>query len=109
MFATYSAELGGVVHLIYVILTRISPSNGTRNITVSVSLSQGCVTLTIAVATIVARYFISDPGCYINIAICFPSPESRGSCQYRYRHKDAEKVESSINQRDIFRIRRDCF
>jgi len=92
-----------VVRLTYVILTRISPSNDTRNITMSVSHSLGRVPLTIAAATIVARYFISDPDCDINIAICFPSPESCGSCQYRYRLQDAEKVESSINQRYFFK------
>jgi hypothetical protein len=85
------------VQLTYVVLTKISPSNDNRNITMSVSISLGCVPLTIAAATIVARYFISDPGCDTNIAICFPSPESCGSCQYRYRHQDAETVESSIS------------
>ena len=42
----------------------------------SVSLSQGCIPLTIAAATIVARYFISDPNCGINIAVSLhPSHE----------------------------------
>jgi len=85
------------MRLRYAILTRIRPSNDSRNITMSVPLSQGCVPLTITDVTTVARYFISDPACYINIAICSLSPESCGSCQYRYRHQDAETVESSIN------------
>jgi hypothetical protein len=58
------------------------------------------VPLTIAgVVTIVARYFISDPGCDYEQIHLF-SPRSCGSCQYLYRHQDAETAESSINQRD---------
>jgi len=70
------------MRLRYVVLTRIPPSNDSRNITMSVLLSRGCVPLTITDVTIVARYFISDPACDINIAICFLSPGSCGSCQY---------------------------
>jgi hypothetical protein len=39
IFATYSAELGGVLHLTCIILTRVIPSNDARNIAIFVSLS----------------------------------------------------------------------
>ena len=63
IFDTYFAEFGGVVRLTYVILTRISQSNDVRNIAMYASLSQGCVPLPMAAATIVARYLFNDSGC----------------------------------------------